>query len=80
MASGEDALHGLGGELLIGPYKGVRNRFRVLRQDACPAAKKGFLTPFSAPQRTRGEFPCFGEPYTHDEQHGVSPAADPKTK
>jgi hypothetical protein len=26
-------------------------------------------------QRTRGEFPYFGEPYTHDEQHGVPPAA-----
>ena len=31
-------------------------------------------------QRTRGEFPYFGEPYTHDEQHGVSPAAQPTTK
>jgi hypothetical protein len=28
-------------------------------------------------QRTRSEFPYFGEPYTHDEQHGVSPAAHP---
>jgi hypothetical protein len=27
-----------------------------------------------------GEFPYFGEPYTHDEQHGLSPAGDPKTK
>ena len=26
-------------------------------------------------QRTRGKFPYFGEPYTHDEQHGLSPAA-----
>jgi hypothetical protein len=25
------------------PNKGLRNRFRVLRQDACPAAKKRFL-------------------------------------
>ena len=31
-------------------------------------------------QRTRGEFPYFGEPYTHDEQHGLSPAAQPTTK
>ena len=31
-------------------------------------------------QRTRGEFPYLGEPYTHDEQHGVSPAAQPTTK
>jgi hypothetical protein len=31
-------------------------------------------------QRTRGEFPYFGEPYTHDEQQGVSPAAQTTTK
>ncbi len=31
-------------------------------------------------QRTRGEFPYFGEPYTPDEQHGVSPAAQRTTK
>lgn len=30
-------------------------------------------------QRIRGEFPYFGDPYTHDEQHGVSPAAQPTT-
>ena len=31
-------------------------------------------------QRTRAEFPYFGEPYTQDEQHGLSPAAQPATK
>jgi hypothetical protein len=31
-------------------------------------------------QRMRGEFPYFGEPYTRDEQQGVSPAARPATK
>jgi hypothetical protein len=31
-------------------------------------------------QRMRGEFPYFGEPYTLDEQHGVSPMAQPATK
>jgi hypothetical protein len=31
-------------------------------------------------QRMRSEFPYFGEPYTHDEQHGLSPAAQPATK
>ena len=30
-------------------------------------------------QRTRAEFPYFGEPYTHDEQQGLSPA-QPATK
>jgi Domain of unknown function (DUF4331) len=31
-------------------------------------------------QRTRSDFPYFGEPYSHDEQHGLSPAAQPATK
>ena len=37
------------------PYKGVRNRFRVLRQNACPAAQKRFLTPFRRPGRVLSE-------------------------
>ncbi len=31
-------------------------------------------------QRMRGEFPYFGEPYTRDEQQGLSPAAQRPTK
>ena len=36
------------------PNKGVRNRFRVLRQDACPAAKKKVPDTFFGPSFKKG--------------------------
>ena len=35
------------------PNKGGRNRFRVLRQDACPAAKRRFLSGIHAVKGTQ---------------------------